>query len=78
MRLDNEYVRRYKRLKLRNSQGKCYFGNLRAGESDEDDNRRMSRGSLLREAYWRSFFSGGCSGRYVEWEDAGMRDSQEG
>jgi len=49
-----------------------------AGESDEDDDRRMSRGSLLHEAYWRSFFSGGCSGRYVEWEDAGVRDSQEG
>lgn len=29
-------------------------------------------------AIWSSFFSGGCSGRYVEWEDAGMRDSQEG
>lgn len=45
----NGYVGRYKRLKLRNSQGKCYFGDLRGGESDEDDNRRMSRGSLLRE-----------------------------
>lgn len=29
-------------------------------------------------AVWSTFFSGGCSGRYVEWEDAGMRDSLEG
>lgn len=25
-----------------------------------------------------SFFSGGCSGRNVEWEDAGVGNSQEG